>query len=206
MEEVEEVESKYDPTLDLVKGGFYVFAPKAGSKKDLRAQYPELMEYPEFRSDKLKPGDALFVWFMRCRLSPWYDDADEKKVDDCIDVSYETDALKDAKRAEFENLRFPDQIKAAMVRMEKFNTHSRVEDYVYTKMLRESCKGILSKHVDSMDDKQQESWLPKAKSAWMLLMETTRSIEGGVGGVIEESETGIGNTEGGVKHFRKNRR
>lgn len=183
-----------------------MFAPKAGSKKDLKAQYPELLEYPEFKSDRLRSGDALFVWFMRCRMSPYYDMADEKKLEYCIRLSYETTSQQDTKLTEFANLKFPDSIKAAMGRMEKFNTSARVENYVYTRTIRDACKTILAKDVKSMKPAEVDIWLSQVKSAWKLLQETATAIEGHIGGTVEEEDAGISNTEGGVRHFRQNRK
>lgn len=183
-----------------------MFAPKAGSKKDLKAQYPELLEYPEFSSDRLKSGDALFVWFMRCKMSPWYDMPDEKKVELCVRASYETIPQQESKLMEFKNMRFPDSVKAAMSRTEKFNTSARIENYVYTKTVRDACKTLLAKDVNSMKPIEVDSWLSQAKVAWKLLQETAAAIEGNIGGVIEEEDAGLVNTEGGIKHFRQNRK
>ena len=197
---------RIDVDLILVEKGFYVFAPKAHSRKDLRAQYPELFDYPEFGKDRLKNGDALFAWFMRCRLSPFFDVADEKKLEHCVKVSYETIAQQEAKIAEFANLRFPDNIKAAMARMESFNTSARIQLYVYTKVLMESCKSILSKDTSKMNDAEKDAWFGQAKQAWKQLQDCTAAIEKNIGGGIDASDVDELSTQGAVAHFRQNRK
>lgn len=203
-EEKAQEPSRIDVDAILVEKGFQVFAPKARSKKDLRAQYPELAEYPEFKKERIKHGDLLFTWFMRCRLSPFYDVPDEHKLDTCIKLSYETDAAKEAKRIEFDNMRFPDNVKAAMSRMENFNTSARIQLYVHTKNLMESCKIILSKDVSKLTDQEKELWMPTAMKAWDNLQKLTESLEKNIGGVVEAEDADELSTQGSVSFFRQN--
>lgn len=193
--------SQIDLDKALVEKRLMLFAPK--TTRDLRAQYPKLGEYSQFRSSKLGTGDMLFVWWMRCASSPYYDEPDEAKLDACIDMAYPTPQQRESKRKEFEHMRFPDEIKAAMQKMSEFNLSVEVRRYINARTTIRNCESILAVDVTKMDPEEQGEWAKRAKDAWNLLDLTTKSLESS--GVAEEEETII-DTQGAVKHFRETRK
>lgn len=185
----------------LAERRYLLFAPK--STKDLRAQYPKLAECPQFRSSKIGSGDLLFVWWMACACSPYYDEPNESKVDKCIDMAYPTPQQRAAKRKEFERLRFPDELKAAMQKMEEFNTSVEVRRYVNAQITIRNCEAILAVDVTKMNADEQADWTSRAQGAWKILALATEALESS--GISPEEETII-DTEGALRHFRESRK
>lgn len=185
---------------ELLDKRYLIFAPK--NPKDLRNQYPELLEYPEFRPEVIKQYDILFVWWFRCAASPYYDMQDSEKLKLCVERSYPTDQQKENKFREF-SAGIPDNIKSACKRMESFNLSARVENYLYTKRVRENCKELLAKKVEDMDPDEQESWSKRAAAIWKLFEETTKTLEKGGFGVSEQNDTLVSEVDGSVRAFRQ---
>lgn len=162
--------------------------------------YPELATYPEFYRSSITQNELVFVWWMRCEASPLYGDPDEKKFEQCIKMAFPTEQQQQAKREAWAALKFPDNIKAAFKRMERFNQAARVEDYVYLKNVRENCKAILSKNVLDMDEDAQKQWADTCKTVMAIMKETTKDIERGDFGVVESEQ--INETEGWLSAWR----
>ena len=185
----------------LVSKRFVVGYPK--SEKDLRVQYPDMFDYPEFKRDALRSADdVLFVWWMRCACSPYYDEPDEKKLEKCIRLSYKSEERRKLKADEYASLRFPDNVKAAMRRMEAINVAARIENFLYTKQVRDNCKALLGKDVTKMTHDEQEAWAKLAKIVWPMLDETTKVLERGAYGVTETEDSAINEDDFALRDFR----
>jgi hypothetical protein len=187
----------------MLERRYLIFAPKNG--KDLRVQYPELVEYAEFRPEAIKTHDLLFVWWFRCSASPYYDMEDAEKLEPCVRVAYPTEQQRESKLKEFK-AQFPDNIKSAFKRMESFNLGARVENYLYTQRVRDNCKAMLAVDINTMDIEEQESWSKRAPAIWRLLEETSKTLEKGGFGVVESDNTIVDELDGSVKSFRQSRR
>jgi hypothetical protein len=187
----------------MLERRYLIFAPKNG--KDLRVQYPELVEYAEFRPEAIKTHDLLFVWWFRCSASPYYDMEDAEKLEPCVRVAYPTEQQRESKFKEFK-AQFPDNIKSAFKRMESFNLGARVENYLYTQRVRDNCKAMLAVDINTMDIEEQESWSKRAPAIWRLLEETSKTLEKGGFGVVESDNTIVDELDGSVKSFRQSRR
>ncbi len=164
--------------------------------------YPELAEYSEFKRSSINANDLMFVWFFRCSASPYYEVPDEKKLDDCIAASYSSEGQRSEKMELFKNLRFPDNIKAAMRRMERFNTTARVEDYLYVRQVRANCKEILGQDVSRMNADEKEKYTRTLPAAMKAMLETTRFIEAGGEGVTEQETDPYDDTIGWLTSLR----
>jgi hypothetical protein len=185
----------------LVSKRFLVGVPK--SEKDLRVQYPDMFDYPEFKRDAMRNADdVLFVWWFRCACSPYYDLPDEKKLEKCIARAYKSEERKKLKKDEFLNLKFPDNMKAAFKRMEAINIGARVENFLYTKQVRENCKALLGKDVTKMAPEEQEDWAKLAKIVWPMLDETTKVLERGAYGVTEAEDAALDEDDSALRDFR----
>jgi hypothetical protein len=185
----------------LVSKRFLVGVPK--SEKDLRVQYPDMFDYPEFKRDAIRNSDdVLFVWWFRCACSPYYELPDEKKLEKCIGKAYKSEERKKLKKDEFLNLKFPDNMKAAFKRMEAINVGARVENFLYTKQVRENCKALLGKDVTKMAPEEQEDWAKLAKIVWPMLDETTKVLERGAYGVTEAEDAALDEDDSALRDFR----
>jgi len=185
----------------LLDRRYLVGAPK--NEKDLRIQYPELYDYPEFSRSRLRNADdLLFVWWFRCATSPYYDLPDERKLDMCINRAYRSEARRAAKVEAFGTLKFPDEIKAAMKRMESINTGARVENYVRLLNLRSNCHKMLDADVTKMSEEDKDAWTKRAPSLWKMLQDTQRDLERGAYGVVDVEDTAVDEDDGAVKDFR----
>ena len=185
---------------ETVKPEFVIFAPK--SVKDLRIQYPELSEYPEFKSSAIKHHDLLFVWWFRCAASPLHDKEDEDKLEECVRRAYPTEQQRHAKLEEFRD-RIPDNLKSAFKRMEVFNLEARVENYVYTRMVRDNCKKMLAEDVEGMSPEDKDAWATRAPKLWKLLDETTTTLERGAYGVSAYEDAILDEADGSLRQFRQ---
>lgn len=101
------------------------FYPKTG--RDLRIQYPELSSIPEFK--KLKGSkEMLFVWYWANATSPLNDDSAEnlsykQRINKCLELSGWKPSGEIVK-AMYEDS-WPDEVKFACSRMERFETDVR---------------------------------------------------------------------------------
>ena len=172
----------------LLSHRLVVGAPK--NEKDLRVQYAEMFDHPEFSRSRLKNSDdVLFVWWYACACSPYFDDADEKRLDKCIMRAYKSDGRRDQKRNEYNDGKFPDEIKAAIKRMHSLNTGVRIENFARLLRIRKNCHALLDEDVETMTDEQKDAWTKRAKGLWNLLEETQRAIERGSFGVSDAEDT-----------------
>lgn len=188
----------------MLEHRYLIFAPKG--IKDLRIYYPELLEFPECKPQAIKHHDLLFAWWYACQSSPLFDREDSGKLGECIHVAYPNAQQRAAKTAEFAD-KIPDNINAAMKRMEVFNVATRVENYVQTKMVRDNCKALLAENVEMMfDDNQKDAWATRAPKLWKLLEETQRTIERGAFGVAAYEDTALDEADGTLRAFRQARK
>lgn len=198
-------EQNPNPSLEerMLERRYYVFAPKG--PKDLRQYYPELMEYPECKPQAIKEADLLFAWWYSCKCSPLYDMEGQEKMDECVQLAYKSAQQRMAKLADFRS-KLPDNIRAAMKRMESFNVGSRVSNYVQTMTVRENCNAMLAADMSLMNEDEKDAWATRAPKLWKLLEETGRTIERGAFGVSAYEETTLDEADGTLRHFRNNRK
>ena len=188
---------------EVAEPKYVIFAPK--NTKSLLVQYPELKEYPEFLGSKIKDHDLLFVWWFRCSASPLYDKDDNDKLEECVNKAYPTEQQRQAKLAAFQE-GFPDPMKQAFKRMETFNLEARVENYIYTRTVRDNCKAMLSENFETMSPEDKDAWATRAPKLWKLLDETTTTLERGAYGVSAIENTMVDEPDGTVRLFRQSRR
>ncbi len=180
---------------------FVVGAPK--NEKDLRVQYPEYADIPEFSRSRLRSADdLLFVWWYRASTSPYYDMPDEKKLAKCVERAYRSESRRAAKLDEFSGGRFPEDIKAAMKRMESMNSQARIENYARLLMVRSNCHKMLNVDVSKMTEEEKDAWTKRAPALWKMLQDTLRDLERGAYGVSDIEDTVIDDDDGSVRDFR----
>lgn len=185
----------------MMERRFLVGAPR--NEKDLRVQYPEMYDHPEFSRTRLKNADdLLFVWWYRASTSPYYDMPDEKKLERCINRAYRSEARRAAKLEEFRGGRFPDELKAAFKRMESINAEARIENYARLLMVRANCHKMLNADVSTMSEEDKDSWTKRAPALWKMLQDTQRDIERGAYGVADAEDTLADVDDSALRDFR----
>jgi len=188
----------------MVERRYLIFAPDK-SGRDLRAQYPELFDYPEFKSHVIKPYDVLFVWWYACASSPIFDRPDAERLEEAAYMAYPSDQMRGSKIGEFRT-KMPENIIAAINRMRSFNKAARIETCVQTKIVRENCTAMLAADVRNMNSDEKEAWAKRAPGLYKLMEETTRSIERGAFGVTVQEDTNLDEADGTIRAFRQTRR
>ena len=182
-----------------VEKGYVVFAPR--NELDLRKQYPEMTKMPEFTSNKVSTGDLMFIWFMRCRSSPFFNMTDKDKLDLCIDCAYKGEAMRDDRRTRWGKLKFEGPIKAAMERMASINTEVRIRRYQSAKMLLENSIAIVAEEVPK-DADGKDKYITRAMKAQKAIAEISQELEAGSYGVEEIGNTTLAAIMGGLKNHR----
>lgn len=95
------------------------------TNKDLRIEYPELMDIDEFRD--LTPRELNFVWYFANRTSPYSKEKNKKKkVELSIKQGYGEGATHKI-RVDFVAGKFPEKVRNAIGRMERFNPSVRMK-------------------------------------------------------------------------------
>jgi hypothetical protein len=99
--------------------GISLFVPK--NDKDLRRQYPELSEVPEFKA--LSSSEMMFVWWYANITSP----LNATEIDDKEKAiqAYEKSFKKTTDKVAYENLNFPERVRVAIERMIRFSPGAR---------------------------------------------------------------------------------
>jgi len=93
--------------------------------KDLRIEYPELMEIDEFRD--LTPRELNFVWYFSNRTSPYFKEKNnKKKVELSLKKGY-GEHITHELRIKYVAGKYPEKIRKAIDRMERFNPSVRME-------------------------------------------------------------------------------
>tara|TARA_R100000808_G_C2154309_1_gene165213 strand:- start:7317 stop:7886 length:570 start_codon:yes stop_codon:yes gene_type:complete len=95
------------------------------TNKDLRIEYPELMDIDEFRD--LTPRELNFVWYFSNRTSPYSKEKNnKKKVELSIKRGFGENATHQL-RLDYVAGKFPEKIRKAVDRMERFNPSARMK-------------------------------------------------------------------------------
>lgn len=185
--------------VDMLKKGYVVFALR--SNKELKREYPELAEYDEFKT--LNNGEMVFVWAWACRTSPFLDIPEEERLWPCIEWAFKTPQQRETKAKDFANMRFPDHIKAAIRKMEKFNPGLRIQMAADNLHLLKQCQMAIRQDITSATPEEVEDYMKTATLARKLMADIQKDIEGGNKGVEEVGNTMLKNLEGASAAFHK---
>lgn len=171
---------------------------------DLRKEYPELKRFDEFGSASLNQHEMRFVWWYASQSSPFYDIPEADKLDSCIDLSFPSQSLRDAKRAEYVGCRFPTKIKAAIDRMGSLSATARVMNHVMAQKMYERL-AINLKQAETDDD--PAAYAKMAKDTLAAMEAATRMLEGMGSGVSEEEDklNEARTTAGALRRHHQNR-
>ena len=115
--------------------------------KDLRVEYPELRNYPEFA--ELSPDEMMFVWLYKNPSSDFYkkhyDDGElQETITKCFETAY-GDSQPATVKASFVAQAFPENVKIALQFIERFRPAARM----LAKMLAEKTLLCCEKDIDN---------------------------------------------------------
>jgi hypothetical protein len=192
--------------LDMASRRMTIFAPRSG--KELKREYPELDDYQEFRG--LSSEDLVFVWAWACPTSPFLEIVEEKRCTPCIDFAFkrphQNAARKQAYGADTGTApSFPDEIKNAIKRMEKFNPGLRIQMAVDNMHLLTQCQRAIRQDISGATPEEIEDYMKTAKIARQLMSDIHKDIERGNMGVDDVENTMMKNLEGASAAFHKSR-
>lgn len=117
--------------------------PEDGSL--LTKRYPELGRMKEFR--QLKKHEQIFVWHYACVISPSYKAFPydtNSRAKRSFEIAFKNMEASGATHQQYVSLRFPDHIKVAVARMEKFNPDRRARALAALEQAYETCLEVLS--------------------------------------------------------------
>lgn len=111
---------------------------------DIRNEYPELSDIPEFGFDVLNKNEMLFVWAVVDKVNTYWPGLDYKeRIRQSLKLSRVGKAIGEKESVKWIEGNIPDKIAAAIVRMDKFNPSVRMwAKLMAEKTLRDMRKDI----------------------------------------------------------------
>ncbi len=174
------------------------FYPKTG--RDLRIQYPELRSIPEFK--KLKGAkEMLFVWYWANATSPLNDDSQENlsyknRIDKCLEMSGWKPSGEIVK-AMYEDS-WPDEIKFACARMERFETEVRNRARIVIKKILANFEKLADVSEDQFIKVEEETGQKSIDfAARSQYVNYSTKIAEALPGLIKNAEEGFGTDDDG---------
>ena len=200
------VDVREDVILEMLQKNMVVHAPKNG--KDLKREYPEYDDYPEFT--KLDSADLMFVWAWANRTSPFLDIVEEKRCGPCCDFDFKNPHKNTARKEAWgagtgTAPKFPEEIKNAIRRMELFNPGMRVQMAADNLHLLEQCRKAIRQDITNAEPEEVESYLKTAALARKIQADILKDLEKGNYGSEEVENTMLKNLEGASAAFHKSR-
>jgi len=144
----EEVDKKYS-----------MFYPK--TKSSLLMDYPELAKIETFK--KLGKEDMLFVWYMGCKSSPFYNEENPRvKREKCMTEAYTHQALERNKE-KFLAGDFPEKIRIAIHEMTRFEVGPRMRAKKMIETIMGNYEGLIDIDIkkEFITEKGEVDWTKK---------------------------------------------
>lgn len=183
---------------DLLAKNYVVYAPK--SARQIKRDYKELDDYEEFKA--LTSNELLFVWYFACQCSPIIEMVEEKRVNIAIDRAFRA-SQAEARKLEYAGLSFPDHIKAAIKRMDRFDPGGRIRALHDDLHLLKQCESVIRKDISAASLEDAAEWFKVVKSAREMRDAIMRKIERGADGVDEKENVLSSALEGVSSDFMK---
>lgn len=187
--------------VDLVRKDYIVYAPK--SVKQIKRDYKELDDHEEFKP--LTSPELMFVWWFACQCSPIIELPEEKRVMIAIEKSFKVRGQMEARKLEYKDLSFPDHIKAAIKRMDRFDPGGRIRALHDDLHLLKQCESVIRKDISMASLEDAAEWFKVVKSAREMRDSIMRKIERGADGVEEKENVMSSALEGVSSDFMKSK-
>lgn len=168
-----------------------IFEP---SDKDMRIEYPELNDIPEFEG--LSGTELKFVWYWSNRTSPYCGMKNIKfKTTKCISASFGDGAKKEQYSRYMANS-FPEKIRIAMDRMERFSPSTRLRAKLTIEKIFENLEKITEiTEEDFMDLQSRKEYANLAVTVTKNMGDMVKQMENAFGVKYSGKEEGD-NTKG----------
>lgn len=167
------------------------------SKREITADYPELLKYQEFKGMPSK--DLVFVWYYGCKASPFYPIDDERKrIEKCLEKAFpdEKERRKNWDRF-FDG--FETKIRNAVDRMESFEPNARVRMKQMTEKMFENMQRVLQINADDINEEfmdkdgyvdwaKKKSYIDSVSKANEALPHILKNLESSFGVVEDEDD------------------
>ena len=108
-----------------------------------------------------------------------------------------------SKSADYANMRFPDHIKGAIRKMEKFDPGLRIQMAADNLHLLKQCQKAIRQDITHAEPEEVEDYMKTAALARKTMADIQKDIEGGNKGVEEVGNTMLKNLEGASAAFHK---
>lgn len=154
-----------------------IFQP---SGKDMRIEYPELNDIPEF--EKLKGTELKFVWYYSNRTSPYYTIRNPKmKVLKCMELAFGGNISSDM-NSRYQAGNFPEYIRIAMDRMQRFSPSTRLRAKITIEKIFENLEKITElNHEDLVDLQSRKEYANLAVTVTKNMGDIVKQMENAFG-------------------------
>lgn len=146
--------------------------------KDLRIEYSDLSNVPEFKS--LTKNEMDFVWAFACEASPYKNWASETKIFNCLKLI--RDEVTATRLEEYAQMKFPDKIQSAIDAMSKFNLSVRVKAKEISDRLFKNIEKIAFTDISEIKDiEDKKRYVDLVTNVTKLLPIIVSQVENGFG-------------------------
>jgi len=177
------------------EGQYSMFYPN--SKRELHKEFPELLDIPGFKS--LNRSEQLFVWYLGCKASPYYDMDDiNERVKKCVEEAFGNQIQPDVKKRYLAG-NISDKLKTAVKYMTNFELSVRVRSKKMIEKILSNYETLVNVDVKTgtefknkdgeVDWTKKKAYIDSMKVVSQNLPTLIKQAEGSFG--ITEEETQI---------------
>lgn len=145
--------------------------------KDLRMEYPELAQVDEFK--KLTQPEMLFVWHYANKTSKYINLPDRERVIKCLEVLKKD--LSAQELQEYSQLVFPEHLKLAIERMQKYDPKVRDQAKTINETIFDNLNTIVNADVGEMDMEEKQKYVALSMNIVKNMSDMVAQIEHGYG-------------------------
>lgn len=172
----------------------YLFGPK--NKKDLKHQYPELGNFPEFKN--LTTAELLFVWWYANQTSPLVTDdnlSDKMRIAFAFTEAFGTksnDAVYDKRKTDYYSSNFPSHISIAIDVMRSFNPTVRARSRMMVEKILANYEKLVDIKISDFETKNDDGSKEINWTGRNNYVTSTKNISDTLPQLINQVEQGFG--------------
>jgi len=177
-----------------VEGQFSMFFPN--SKRELHKEFPELINIPGF--SKLHRAEQLFVWYIGCKASPYYDMDDlNERTRNCVEKAFGEQITRDVKQ-KYLSGNIPDRLLESIKYMSNFELSARVRSKKMVEKILSNYEILVDVDVKEgkefenkdgeVDWTKKKAYIDSMKTVTQNLPILIKQAEGSFGVTEEEKE------------------
>lgn len=158
------------------------------TEKEMRVEYPELAKIEEFRG--LKTKELKFVWYYANRTSPLYlpTKGERGRILACIKYGFNVDVTREItdELSKYLSGNFPEKIKNAIERMERFNPSARLRAKMAVEKIFDNLEASLILDEETKEEMSKDLEMKKK------YIELSVKVAENISSVVEQMEQGFG--------------